>query len=107
MAKEVKPISPKDIMDNLETIIPSIVIESVNRLLKDKYRGTGSVSIKQDEIINEIIANYGSRLSRQEIFDKKWLDFESLYRKNGWKVEYDKPAYNENYDAYFKFSADK
>jgi hypothetical protein len=106
MKEEIKPISPDDIVDNLENIIPSVVIQAVNSLLKDNYRGTGSVTIKQDEIINKIIGLDGS-LTRQVIFEKKYLDFEELYTKNGWVVIYDKPAYNESYDAYFKFNKKK
>lgn len=38
-----------------------------------------------------------------QLIKEKWLDIEDHYRKAGWKVTYDKPAYCENYDAYFKF----
>jgi hypothetical protein len=31
------------------------------------------------------------------------LDIEDTYREAGWKVEYDKPAYCENYPANFTF----
>ena len=103
--KDIKPISPNDIMDNLSDIIPNVVIEAVNNLLKKEYRGDG-VSIKQDKIINEII-RLDNSLTRDFIFKYKYMDFESLYRKNGWDVEYDKPGYNENYDAYFTFSKHK
>jgi hypothetical protein len=37
--KLVKPITPEEIMDNLGKIIPSVVFEAVNYLLKEKYRG--------------------------------------------------------------------
>lgn len=104
MSKIVTPIRPDEIIDDLINIIPSVVIESVNNLLKGKYRGE-SVSIKQDDILNEIVAN--SKLTRNEIFEKKYLDFEKLYSDNGWKVEYDKPAYCENYPATFKFTKRK
>jgi hypothetical protein len=43
-------------------------------------------------------------VSRQEVFDNQWLDIEDIYREAGWKVSYDKPAYNETYKAYFTFS---
>lgn len=36
-----------------------------------------------------------------------WVDFEDLYRKQGWKVVYDKPAYCETYKAYFVLSKKK
>ena len=42
-------------------------------------------------------------LNRNEIFNKGWLNIEEVYRSAGWKVNYDKPAYNESYDAYFTF----
>ena len=35
------------------------------------------------------------------------MDFEALYRESGWKVSYDSPAYDENYDAYFTFEPKK
>jgi hypothetical protein len=35
--KLVKPINPEEIMDNLGKIIPSVVFEAVNYLLKEKY----------------------------------------------------------------------
>jgi hypothetical protein len=101
MEKEVKPITPNEIVDNLENTIPSVVIQAVNNLLTKEYKGD-RVVILQDEIISEIIRLDNSFTSRQ-IFDNKMLDFEELYRKNGWSVEYDKPGYNENYKANFIF----
>lgn len=43
-------------------------------------------------------------MKRDELFDKGWMDIEPIYRKSGWRVEYDKPAYNETYPATFTFS---
>jgi hypothetical protein len=54
-------------MDNLGKIIPSVVFEAVNYLLKEKYRG--SLSIKQDEIINKIIS-LNSSITRLIILKK-------------------------------------
>lgn len=105
MSEEIKPISPNEIMDNLTTIIPSVVIEAVNNLLKLKYRGD-DVSIKQKDIIEEI-QRLDETMTNNVIFKNKYMDFESIYRKNGWNVVYDKPGYSENYDAYFKFSKKK
>lgn len=102
---KVKPIRPEDIMDNLADLIPNEVFQAVNNLLKINYRGK-TVVIKQDEIIDEII-KINPRITREEIFDKKYLDFEKVYRENGWSVFYDKPAYSESYKAFFKFSENK
>lgn len=41
--------------------------------------------------------------NRQEIFDRHWLDFETVYRSAGWDVHFSKPAYNESGDAVFTF----
>jgi hypothetical protein len=107
MSKEkvVGPITPQEILADLPNIIPSFVFEAVNNLLKKKFRGE-SVTIKQDTIMDEI-AKLQTTYTRQEIFDNKWMDFEKVYRDNGWKVEYDKPGYNETYDAFFVFTPKK
>jgi hypothetical protein len=42
-------------------------------------------------------------LTRAFIFSKGYLNFEELYEAQGWKVVYDKPAYNESYKANFTF----
>ncbi len=101
MSKEIKPISPSEIINNLGKIIPPIVIQAVNNLLTKNYRGS-QVTILQDDIVNEIIS-LDSAYTKDEIYGNKMLDFEEIYRKNGWSVEYDKPGYNETYSASFKF----
>ena len=103
--KLVAPITPQEILDDLPNIIPSFVFEAVNKLLKQKFRGS-SVTIKQDEILQEI-EKLQKTYTRQEIYGNKWMDFEKVYRDNGWSVEYDKPGYNENYDAFILFSQKK
>ncbi len=91
----VDPISPNQIQKK----IPDFVIEVVNQLLI-KHFSNGRATIKQ----NEIIALLELRgLNRQEIFTNHWLDIEELYQANGWKVTYDKPGYNESYEACFEF----
>ena len=104
--KKVKPITPDEIVNNLENIIPSSIILAVNQLLIEKYRGDGEVSVKQKDIIERAIS-IDESLTSNIIFEKKYMDFEDLYRKSGWSVSYDKPGYNENYDAYFIFNKKK
>lgn len=97
----VKPITP----DEVKHIIPDFIIEVVNKLIQEKWDGHEAI-IKQDEIMDIISSDDedDDKPSRQKIYDKGWLDFEPLYREAGWNVEYDKPGYCENYDAYFKFT---
>ena len=96
----VEPISPSDV----KKIIPDFVIEAVNQLIMEKWDGYEAV-ILQDDILDIISSDDldNDKPSRQEVFDKRWLDFEDLYREKGWDVEYDKPAYNEFYKARFIF----
>lgn len=105
MKKQITPITPSEILDNLEDIIPSFVFEAVNAILKEKFRGT-SVTIKQNEIITKA-CQIKHGLKREDFFEKKWLDIEKVYEKAGWNVSYDKPAYSENYEAYFEFKPKK
>lgn len=102
--KRIEPIKPNDIMDNLEDIIHPDVIRAVNEILKDKYRGS-RITFTLKEIKAKAIS-YGN-ISDKEIDEKKWLDFESIYRKAGWVVNYDRPGWDENYDSFFEFSVKK
>lgn len=96
----IEPISPSDV----KKIIPDFVIEAVNQLIMEKWDGDKAI-ILQDDIMAIVSSNDpdDNKPSRQEVFDKGWLDFEPLYREKGWDVEYDKPAYNEFYKAKFIF----
>lgn len=101
----MKPIKSNEIIDQLDTIIPNVVIEAVNNLLKEKFRGI-SATILQKDIVAEII-RLDSKITSKQIFDKKWMDFEEIYKKNGWLVTYDGPAYNESYEPSFNFKVKK
>ena len=100
----IKPLSPNDVQEEFNKTIPQFIIEAVNKLIVKNWNGDESV-VKQNEILDLVCHNEGP--SRQEVFGNHWLDVEDLYRKAGWSVEYDKPAYNETYDAYFKFKKKK
>lgn len=60
--------------------------------------------------INEVIAKVheiNPHITPELIEDKHWLDAESLYEQQGWKVKYDQPGYCEEYEPYFEFSKAK
>lgn len=99
--RAIKPLSPSEILVEQKNSIPDFVIESVNALLK-QHVSMGHATIRQDDIIAEIIKHYPST-SRQMIFNNGWLNFESLYEDAGWEVSYDRPGYNETYAATFDF----
>jgi hypothetical protein len=103
-ANTIKPISPADIAKKKIEVIPPLVIEVFNDLIAKKFTA-GSAKILQDDVIAAIITR--KSITRAEIFEQGWLNIEEIYRAQGWLVEYDKPAYNENYKAYFTFEVEK
>ena len=101
----VKPISPTEVTAQKRTSIPDFVIECWNNAIAKKWTGNGCVvTIKQDDIENEIAAKLPPGVKRSDIYSNGWLDIEPIYRARGWKVIFDKPGYCESYDAYFQFS---
>ncbi len=88
-----------EIAGEKQKTFPDAVLESFNELLTQKFNGT-PVIIKQDDVLALMIRK---GLNREEIFEKGWLDVEGAYRAAGWKVSYDKPGFNETYDANFTF----
>jgi hypothetical protein len=82
--------------------IPDIVFETVNRLIRSRMSGEGIATVLQKDIVTALVA---SGLDQEEIFAKEWLVIDGYYRGQGWRVEYDRPGWNEDYPAYFKFEA--
>lgn len=99
MTKErVKPVSPEEIVEK-DPDIPDEVFEAFNELLA-RQRGSDHVVILQEKVVQLIVSK---GIDRGELFENHWLDIEGAYRRAGWKVEYDKPAYNETYEPKFIF----
>lgn len=97
-----RPIKPEEVRARRIDFIPSIIFETINTMICEKFDGKYA-TLKQEDILNRV-CNESSGLTRQEIFNKHYLDIiKSFYREQGWKVEYDKPGYNESYPATFKF----
>lgn len=96
-----KPITPAEALDT-PLAFPDEVVGCWNHIILTNLRN-GSARVEQDAIV-EIIASR-MNCARQTVFDNHWLDVESLYRKAGWKVEYDKPGPGDTYKAFFIFTA--
>lgn len=109
MENKVKPITPDEILDAKEASIPDEMFEAINELIVKNWNGSES-RFRQNDIIELFLSKIGEnniQANREKIFDNHWLDFEDIYRKLGWKIYYDKPAYNEDYPATFEFSKKK
>lgn len=96
------PIRPNEIAEQQAATFPVEVIEVVNELL-GSHGSTKRIVIIQQEIVQRLVSR---GFSQADIFKHHWLDFEPMYRSAGWKVTYDKPGYNEDYEANFVFEAE-
>lgn len=94
---EVAAITPSALKDMAKPIPPQVIL-AVNKLLIKEFCGSFPIILQQCDIIAELT------ISKTDLFKNHWLDFENHYRQAGWKVVYDKPAYNENYEPTFSFS---
>lgn len=99
-AEKIRPISPEEVSREKLKNFPNEVMQSFNEEITQNFRG-GSATIRQDSVVNLMVSK---GLKRAEIYKNGWLDVEDIYRKAGWKVDYDKPAYNESYEPTFTFS---
>lgn len=95
----MKPITPEEVQVRLN--IPDEVIEIVNDLIRETIHKSGHAVVLQEDIVKRIVERLN--VSRNDVFDNNWLDFETVYEEAGWDVGYDKPAYNETYPAQFAF----
>jgi hypothetical protein len=100
-----KPISTNCAEEEHLKRIPPFVLTAVNRLLAEKFNDS-SITIRQDvviELATEIAAENSIAVTRDEFFNNHWLDFEKIYRKEGWEVVYNKPFYYETFSAFWVF----
>ncbi len=95
-----KPTTPKEIVEKRGESLPDAVFDSFNEILAKEFNGNFA-RVWQKEVMGLMIQK---GLSHQEIFDKHYLDVENAYEAAGWKVEYEKPGYDESFDAYFVFT---
>lgn len=97
----VEPIRPEDVVEQKRLVLPPEVLEAFNEQIVKKFDGK-SANVKQKDVAKLI----GEKLNitYSQILEEHLLDVEDIYRKVGWKVKYDKPSYDENFDSYFLFT---
>lgn len=97
---DVKPIKPTEVSQN----IPNWIIKGANECIKDNYVESNKESrFTQETLLNCCMMFAPEGITTETIFKKHWLDIEHIYRQEGWKVTYDKPAYDEHYKPFFVF----
>ena len=96
----MKPIKPSEVMVKKQGKLPDKVIEAFNELIVQHWDGYTS-RIPQDDVVKLIVSKVGC--TRSHVFDNGWLNIKDIYRKEGWKVAYDKPSYCDDCSAVFTF----
>lgn len=106
MNTPVKPITPAQAAKSREDTIPNFVIKAFNKLIQSNLDGTGEAKITLKEARAAIrAASESAAWPCGRPIKDAWLDVEPVFRKAGWSVVCDRPAYNESYEAFFVFSA--
>jgi len=103
----IKPLSPSEAMKRKAESIPDYVLEGFNNIIAQKINNSKWARVTQNEAIEAILELAPEGVTRQTLFNNNWLDVEKIYRAAGWKVDYDKPAYNDGYEAFFIFQGAK
>lgn len=100
-------LSPKELKGKKAESIPQWFINAVNDLLVEGYVGPRrSITITQDDIIKRALeeaAKHDVSITRQQIFDFGYINFEPVYESKGWKITYERPDYTETRPSYFVF----
>lgn len=101
------PITPKEAANKKKAYIPEPVFEAFNQLIVKNLSGNCAI-VSQSQVVSVLCTRVNpitkKVFSPDEIFENGYLNVEELYSEAGWRVEYDKPGYNEDYGAFFKFS---
>lgn len=100
---DTKPMNPSEVVLAKTNSIPGEVFEAFNELIAAHWDGMES-RVTQSEALKLVVKKFKSaNVTSTVMFDNGWLDVEESYRSQGWIVEYDKPGYNESYEAFFIF----
>jgi len=72
-------------------------------MIVEKWNGHNS-TILQKDVIDRLVDEFN--MDRAALFNNKYLDVENVFRKAGWTVRYDSPAWNADnmYEPTFRFS---
>lgn len=84
----MEPISPAELMKHRQKQIPNEVIKCFNDMIIQSWSGN-CAEFEQSDVV-ECILKAMPGLSRQDIFDKGYLDVEPLFEDKGWEVYYHK-----------------
>jgi hypothetical protein len=99
----MKALSPKEVKEGAMQSIPTEVVSVVNSLLKKHWQDGEPIRLKQSLITTGIL-ELKPEATRNDVYDKGWLNFEPLFEASGWSVFYDKIGFNEQGESAFVFT---
>lgn len=97
----VEPIKPANVALAKIDALPDVVIASFNSLIAKHWDGSASKFTLQEA--RELLMREMDCTS-ESLFENGYMNIEPIYEMQGWKVYYDKPGYNESYNATYTFS---
>lgn len=100
MKNKTVPIKPEEVVAKRLVDIPEEVIQVFNELISQNWNGH-SATVDQSKACKAICK--ALKIKSYEAYERNLLDIESLYEQSGWVVKYDKPGYNESYEAHYVF----
>lgn len=100
----MKPITPHEAVVGRKASIPDVVIEAFNECITEKYNSVSKIAYVSVDDVIKAIGEKG--IESKTVWDKNYLDVESIFEEAGWFVEYDQPCIGESaFDAYFTFKS--
>ena len=99
--KRGRPIKPDEVEEFIKKKkkIPEFIFDIFNDLIQEAALEQNKIfKVLQKDVVQRVNKKTGTK-----DWPRWWLDVEEDYRNEGWKVEYDKPAYCESYDPRFYF----
>lgn len=97
----VKPITPDEVVAVRARSLPPEVIAVWNELIAENWNGASSRVFRRQAI--ERLADR-LKVEQHEVGSRGYLWIESVFEEAGWKVEYDRPGFNESYPATYLFT---
>lgn len=68
-----------------------------------RRRRRAALTVLQKDVVSRVLLK-DPTITSDALFKNHWMDFEPLFRRAGWRVDYDRPGYCESYEPKFVFS---
>lgn len=90
------PIRPDELDEQKDDLVPEEVFRVINELIAADWGGN-SATVREQDIVTRVAGLTGEAIG--DLLAKA----EVAYRAAGWKVDYRKPGWGEEFGAYFVF----